>query len=151
MFLEMAMTKMPAATLLNANHLAAIDRAQSFSATNNQDVSRYLGLIRGTMLDLVRRDGRDLTTLQLTTLMAVYLQDEVYSVGALAKMLNISRPGVTRILDRLVKAKLVSRAGNPEDRRVVLVSRTTEGARYVNDLGLVAVQVARYLSIGHLG
>jgi DNA-binding MarR family transcriptional regulator len=119
-------------------------------ATNHQDASRYLGLIRGALLDLVRRDGRDLTTRQLTTLLAVYLQDEVYSVGTLTKMLNITRPGMTRILDRLVEANLVSRAGNTEDRRLVLVHRTTEGARYVEELGSVAVQVARYLSVGHL-
>jgi DNA-binding MarR family transcriptional regulator len=123
----------------------------SFIANNNQDANRFLHLIRGTILDLVRRDGRDLTARQLTTLLTIYLQDDAYSVGMLAKMLNISRPGVTRILDRLVEANLVSRAGNAEDRRLVLVHRTDDGARYVDDLGLVAVQVARYLSVGHLG
>jgi DNA-binding MarR family transcriptional regulator len=122
-----------------------------FTTANTQDASRYLGLIRGTMLDLVRRDGRDLTARQLTTLLTVYLRDEVYSVSTLANMLGIFPPGVTRILDRLVEENLVSRGEDPEDRRRVLVHRTAEGARYVDDLGLVAVQVARYLSIGNLG
>lgn len=103
---------------------------------------RYLRLIRGTMLDLVRRDGRDLTARQLTTLLTIYLQDQVYSVSMLAKMLNISRPGVTRILDRLVEAGLVSRAEDAADRRRVLVYRTSEGHRYVEDLDAVAEQVA---------
>ncbi len=119
-------------------------------ATTNQDDGRYLRLIRGTMLDLVRRDGRDLTARQLTTLLTIYLQDEVYSVSMLAKMLNISRPGVTRILDRLVEAHLVSRAEDAADRRRVLVYRTADGLRYIEELGTVAEQVATELSVGHL-
>jgi len=103
---------------------------------------RYLRLIRGTMLDLVRRDGRDLTARQLTTLLTIYLQDEIYSVSMLAKMLNISRPGVTRILDRLVEAGLVSRAEDAADRRRVLVYRTSDGHRYMEQLDTVAEHVA---------
>jgi len=92
-----------------------------------------VALIRGTMLELVRRDGRDLTARQLTTLLTVYLHDEVHSVSSLARMLNISRPGVTRILDRLVEAGLVSRAEDAADRRRVLVYRTPSGAQYIHD------------------
>jgi DNA-binding MarR family transcriptional regulator len=104
--------------------------------------AQHLSLIRGTILELVRRDGRDLTARQLTTLLTVYLHEEVYSVSMLADMLNISRPGVTRILDRLVEATLVSRAEDAEDRRRVLIYRTREGSRYVDTLGTVAVDVA---------
>jgi DNA-binding MarR family transcriptional regulator len=60
----------------------------------------------------------------------------------LAKMLNISRPGVTRILDRLVEAGLVSRAEDAADRRRVLVYRTSDGHRYMEQLDTVAEHVA---------
>ncbi len=105
-----------------------------------------VALIRGTMLELVRRDGRDFTARQFTTLLTVYLEDEVHSVSSLARMLNISRPGVTRILDRLVEADLVSRAEDPADRRRVLVYRTQSGGRYISEFGEVAEQVADELS-----
>jgi DNA-binding MarR family transcriptional regulator len=104
-----------------------------------------VALIRGTMLELVRRDGRDLTARQLTTLLTVYLHNEVHSVSSLARMLNISRPGVTRILDRLVEADLVSRAEDAADRRRVLVYRTPSGAQYIRDFDEVAGQVAKEL------
>jgi DNA-binding MarR family transcriptional regulator len=105
-----------------------------------------VALIRGTMLELVRRDGRDLTARQLTTLLTVYLHDEVHSVSSLANMLNISRPGVTRILDRLVEADLVSRAEDAADRRRVLVYRTPAGAQYMRDFDETARHVAKELA-----
>lgn len=104
-----------------------------------------IALIRGTMLELVRRDGRDLTARQLTTLLSVYLEDEVHSVTSVAQMLKIARPGVTRILDRLVEADLVSRSEDPNDRRRVLITRTRAGTTYVKDLIMVADQVASEL------
>jgi len=95
-------------------------------------------MIRSTMLALVRQDGRDLTARQLTALLSVYLRDETQTVTSLANMLNVSRPGVTRILDRLVDADLVSRAEDKQDRRRVLIRRTREGANYVRTLAEVA-------------
>jgi len=43
-------------------------------------------------------------------------------------------PDVTRLLDRMEAAKLVSRERSPTDRRVVLVRLTAEGRRMVDDL-----------------
>ena len=102
--------------------------------TNRQPIE----MIRNTMLALVRQDGRDLTARQLTTLLSVYLRDETQTVTSLANMLNVSRPGVTRILDRLVDADLVSRAEDKQDRRRVLIRRTREGANYIHTLSEVA-------------
>jgi DNA-binding MarR family transcriptional regulator len=107
---------------------------------------RNIALIRGTMLELVRRDGRDLTARQLTALLSIYLENEVHSVSSVAKLLNISRPGVTRSLDRLVDANLVSRAEDASDRRRVLVYRTRSGADFVRDLIEVADHVANDLN-----
>lgn len=122
------------------------DNGHDLNQTSKRAGASDVALLRGTMLELVRRDGRDLTARQLTTLLTVYLQDDVHSVSSLAKMLNISRPGVTRILDRLVDADLVSRAEDAADRRRVLVHRTPQGARYMRDLQEVAAQVAAELA-----
>lgn len=97
-----------------------------------------IAVIRNTMLEMVRKDGRDLTARQLTALLSVYLKDETQTVTSLANMLNVSRPGVTRILDRLVDAELVSRAEDKQDRRRVLIRRTREGARFVQTLADMA-------------
>jgi DNA-binding MarR family transcriptional regulator len=97
-----------------------------------------ISVIRNTMLEMVRKDGRDLTARQLTALLSVYLKDETQTVTSLANMLNVSRPGVTRILDRLVDAELVSRAEDKQDRRRVLIRRTREGARFVQTLAEMA-------------
>lgn len=106
-----------------------------------------IALIRGTMLELVRRDGRDLTARQLTTLLSIYLENDVHSVTTVAQMLKIARPGVTRILDRLVEADLVRRSADPNDRRRVLITRTPAGTTYVGDLIMVANQVAAQLEV----
>jgi len=49
-------------------------------------------------------------------------------------LLHISRPGVTRIMDRLVQFDLVAREEDREDRRRVLVRRTTRGAAFFREL-----------------
>ncbi len=91
-------------------------------------------VLRGTLLALVRRDGRDLTARQLTAFLTVYMDDITHTVSSLAELLHISRPGVTRIMDRLVQFDLVAREEDREDRRRVLVRRTTRGAAFFREL-----------------
>lgn len=134
------------ALLAMANAMGTFGSGDDSGASRTAPAGRNIALIRGTMLELVRRDGRDLTARQLTTLLSVYLEDDTHSVSSVAKLLNISRPGVTRILDRLVDADLVSRAEDAADRRRVLIRRTRAGARFVSDLIEVADQVAAELS-----
>ena len=91
-------------------------------------------VLRGTLLALVRRDGRDLTARQLTAFLTVYMDETTHTVSSLAELLHISRPGVTRIMDRLVQFDLVSREEDREDRRRVLVRRTTRGGAFFREL-----------------
>ncbi len=91
-------------------------------------------VLRGTLLALVRRDGRDLTARQLTAFLTVYMDEVTHTVSSLAELLHISRPGVTRIMDRLVQFDLVAREEDREDRRRVLVRRTTRGAAFFREL-----------------
>lgn len=90
--------------------------------------------LRGTLLALVHRDGRDLTARQLTAFLSVYMDDETHSVSSLAEMLRIARPGVTRLMDRLVQFDLLTREEDREDRRRVLVRRTARGAAFFQEI-----------------
>jgi DNA-binding MarR family transcriptional regulator len=99
-------------------------------------------VLHGTLLALVRRDGRDLTARQLTAFLSVFMDDQTHTVSSLAELLHISRPGVTRIMDRLVQFDLVAREEDREDRRRVLVRRTTRGAAFFRELVSIARVVA---------
>ncbi len=95
-------------------------------------------MLREILLTLVRRDGRDLTARQLSAFLIVYTEDEVQTVSSLAERMNISRPGVTRVMDRLVEFDLLSREEDRVDRRRVLARRTARGATFYRDLGAIA-------------
>jgi DNA-binding MarR family transcriptional regulator len=100
--------------------------------------TEQVGTLRRTLLTLVRRDGRDLTARQLTAFMTVYLDAQVHTVTSMADLLNVSRPGVTRILDRLAEYELVARQEDHEDRRRVLIRRTARGAAFLRELEDIA-------------
>lgn len=101
-----------------------------------------ISVLHGTLLSLVRRDGRDLTARQLTAFLTVYMEERTHTVSSLADLLHISRPGVTRIMDRLVQFDLLSREEDREDRRRVLVRRTTRGTSFFRELVGMARGVA---------
>jgi DNA-binding MarR family transcriptional regulator len=98
-----------------------------------------IATLRATLLALVRRDGRDLTARQLTVFITVYLDAQVHTVGSMAELLTVSRPGVTRILDRLAGFGLVARQQDRDDRRRVLIRRTDRGTRFLHELADIAV------------
>jgi DNA-binding MarR family transcriptional regulator len=83
---------------------------------------------------LVRRDGPDLTARQLSVFLICYLEGEAQTVRGLAAKLNVSKPAITRALDRLSEFDLVRRKQDPLDRRSVLVQRTVSGAAFLRDL-----------------
>lgn len=87
-----------------------------------------------TTLDLLRLDRHELTTLQLSGLLSVYVNAQTQSLGDLAKLLGVSRPMATRIIDRLEQERLVRRRADREDRRRVLICRTSEGHAYAQML-----------------
>lgn len=55
------------------------------------------------------------------------------SKGITYKM-NVVKSRVTKIIDGLVKKKLVQRIPDPEDSRITLLSLTTEGQRKLNEI-----------------
>lgn len=82
----------------------------------------------------VRDESPDLTSRQTAVLLTVYLQDTPQTVRGLASALNVSKPAITRALDRLERYQLTRRMTDPEDRRSVIIQRTPEGNRYLTRL-----------------
>ena len=93
-----------------------------------------LAILRNSITALVRREGPDLTARQLATFLICYLEGEAQTVRGLAAKLDISKPAVTRALDRLVEFDLVRRKDDPLDRRSILVQRTQTGLGFLRDL-----------------
>ena len=99
-----------------------------------ESVERGVEVLRQTTVALVRRDGPDLSARQLGVFLTCYLEGEAQTVRGLAARLNVSKPAITRALDRLSEFDLVRRKTDPLDRRSVLVQRTMAGAAFLRDL-----------------
>ena len=95
---------------------------------------QLVSIFRDTTVALVRRDGADLSARQLGVLLTCYLQDGAHTVRGLAAELNVSKPAITRALDRLGELDLARRKVDPMDRRSVLVQRTLKGTAFIRDL-----------------
>jgi len=95
---------------------------------------QLVGILRDTVVALVRRDGPDLSARQLGVFLTCYLQEDAHTVRGLAADLNVSKPAITRALDRLGDLDLARRKVDPLDRRSVLVQRTMKGTAFLRDL-----------------
>ena len=100
----------------------------------NQSADQLVGILRETVVALVRRDGPDLSARQLGVFLTCYLQEGAHTVRGLAADLNVSKPAITRALDRLGELDLARRKVDPMDRRSVLVQRTPRGSAFLRDL-----------------
>lgn len=103
-------------------------------ATTNTTSDHLIGILRDTVVALVRRDGVDLSARQLGVFLTCYLKEGGHTVRGLAAELNVSKPAITRALDRLGELDLARRKIDPLDRRSVLVQRTLKGAAFMRDL-----------------
>ncbi len=104
---------------------------------------QHIGILRETIVALVRSDGPDLSARQLAVLLTVYLGEGPHTVRGLAADLNVSKPAITRALDRLGELDLARRKVDPADRRSVLVQRTPKGTTFLQDLRGVMTDAAK--------
>jgi DNA-binding MarR family transcriptional regulator len=100
----------------------------------NQPNDQLIEILRDTVVALVRRDGPDLSARQLGVFLTCYLHDGGHTVRGLAAEMNVSKPAITRALDRLGELDLARRKVDPLDRRSVLVQRTMKGTNFLRDL-----------------
>ena len=92
---------------------------------------------RDVMCDAVRADGPDLSMRQWSILLTVYLNPGPHTVRALARDLNVPKPAISRALDALSILGFVRRVRDPNDKRIVLVQKTAEGAIYLDQFARV--------------
>ena len=94
-----------------------------------------LHILKDTLTASVRSDQPDLSARQLTVLLKVYLEPGTeHTVRGLAEALNVSKPAITRALDRLEDSEFAKRETDPKDRRSVIVRRTSKGSVYLGTL-----------------
>lgn len=109
---------------------------------------QLVGILRDTVVALVRRDGPDLTARQLGVFLTVYLGEGPHTVRGLAASLNVAKPAITRALDRLGELDIARRKTDPQDRRSVLVQRTAKGAALLRELRSAMSEAAEAAAVG---
>ena len=90
-------------------------------------------------LDLVH-EGNDLSARQVAILLTIYLEPPPHTVRGLAATLDISKPAVTRALDRLSLLGFIKRKRDAEDKRSVLVQRTVKGSVFLSDFAELVME-----------
>lgn len=98
----------------------------------------------GRVVDRVVTDPEmpDLTLRQLGVLMRVEASRKALSVRELAPELNISKPAITRAIDRLADLGLVERKEGTQDRRLIEVRATAKGVGYLHKLDRAIAKAA---------
>lgn len=107
--------------------------------------SQALKLWHDVNLSLVRDEEEDLSARQITILLTVYLEPPPHTVRGLAARLGVTKPAITRALDTLGGMRLLSRKRDEADKRNVIITRTVEGALYLDRLGDLVVEKAKSL------
>jgi DNA-binding MarR family transcriptional regulator len=109
----------------------------------NQDDA--LALWRDALSASVRGDGPDLSARQMSILLAVYTMTPPHTVRGLSDSLNISKPAISRALDRLGQLGFVRRRRDDYDRRSIEVQRTVKGAVFLSEFAGQVSEAGREL------
>ncbi len=102
-----------------------------------------LEIWRGAIVESVKKDDSDLSARQMAVLLTVYFTDSPHTVRGLSSSLSISKPAITRALDRLETFGLVKRKPDDKDKRSVLIQRTVKGSVYLREFGDTIVAAAQ--------
>ena len=79
----------------------------------------------------------DITVAQLRVLLVLYVQGPS-RMSSIAACIGIAISTATSIVDNLVKKGLVARSDDPEDRRLVICTLSTEGQGLINRLWMLS-------------
>lgn len=109
---------------------------------NTMSAEQMVGILHNTTVALVRRPGPDLTARQLAMFLSCYLEATPQTVRGLAAHLRVSKPAVTRAVDRLAEFDLIRRKRDPADRRSVQMVRTLKGNAFLRDLTKIMGEAA---------
>ncbi len=109
--------------------------------------SQALTLWHTVAVSQVRSNAPDLTMRQWAILLTIYLDPPPHTVRGLAAHLRVTKPVITRALDSMGAMKLVSRHRDPRDRRNVIISRTLDGALYLERFADLVIARGRELPL----
>ena len=104
-----------------------------------------LTLWRDALSANVRGDGPDLSARQMSILLTVYTVKLPHTVRELSESLNISKPAISRALDRLGQLGYIRRRRDDYDRRSVQVERTARGAEFLSEFAAQVSEAGREL------
>jgi DNA-binding MarR family transcriptional regulator len=104
--------------------------------------NQAMALWHRVLVAALNRELPDLTARQFALLLHVYLAQPPHTVRGLAVQLKMSKPAVTRALDRLSALGFVKRQTDQTDRRSILVKRTVAGAVFLRDFADLAGEQA---------
>ncbi len=100
-------------------------------------VQRQLDEWMNALIDYVRSGQPDLTNRQMALLMLAYRTPGPHTVRGLARTLAVSKPVVTRALNRLGSLGYLARQRDEHDRRNVFVATTDAGAVFLDRFGII--------------
>lgn len=86
----------------------------------------YRNLIRD------EEDNVSLNTNSQTALLSVLLRNGPTKMSEVGRHLNVSKPNITFLVDKLEKQKLICRDNDKSDRRVINIRLTDEGREEIN-------------------
>jgi len=116
-------------------------------AVDDKAQRRVLMTYLNATVTMVRSDSPDLTDRQKVVFLKSHTDDTPQTVRGLAAYCAISKPAITRALDRLASFDLIRRKTDPADRRSVLVQRTPTGGTYLRALGEILAESAQSRSL----
>lgn len=93
-----------------------------------EDVNRWMA----ALIRYVRSGQPDLTNRQMALMMVVHRSDGPHTVRGLAEQLHVSKPVITRALNKLGMMDFVRRERDSSDRRNIFVQRTAKGADFLD-------------------
>ncbi len=104
---------------------------------------KALDIWRQALVSSVRLDVPDLSARQMGLLLSVYLTPPPHTVRGLAEVLAVSKPAITRAVNRLSELGLVRRKTDAADRRSVFIQRTVKGSVFLREFGELIVNAAK--------
>ncbi len=104
---------------------------------------KALSIWKDTLFDVVCRGDEDLSNRQMAIFLIVYMNPAPHTVKLLSSNLNISKPAVTRALDKLSELGFIKRKISEKDNRIVHIQRTVKGSVFLREFGDLVVNKAK--------
>ncbi|MBT8370925.1 MAG: MarR family transcriptional regulator [Deltaproteobacteria bacterium] len=75
--------------------------------------------------------------------LGLFGEERYLTAKSIANRMNVVKSRVSKIIDGLIKKKLVQRISDPEDSRVKLLSLTSEGQKKISEINSFVTDVYR--------